>query len=91
MHEPKTYTLTGADGAPYQSTEKGTFGGYRHPSNDNLYGRLNCWSALAAIAKGHYVRYRVFFADEATAIAAGHRPCSRCMKTEYAAWKAAQV
>jgi methylphosphotriester-DNA--protein-cysteine methyltransferase len=30
----------------------------------------------------------VFFADEATAIAAGYRPCASCMPDEYKAWKA---
>ena len=40
--------------------------------------------------KGHIVRWRVFFADEATAIAAGYRPCAVCMREEYRAWKAAQ-
>jgi methylphosphotriester-DNA--protein-cysteine methyltransferase len=30
----------------------------------------------------------VFFADEATAIAAGYRPCFVCMREEYRAWKA---
>ena len=39
------------------------------------------------IAKGHYVKQRVFFADEATAIAAGYRPCANCMPVEYAAWR----
>jgi methylphosphotriester-DNA--protein-cysteine methyltransferase len=34
--------------------------------------------------------HRVFFADEATAIAAGYRPCGACMRREYAAWKAAR-
>jgi methylphosphotriester-DNA--protein-cysteine methyltransferase len=36
---------------------------------------------------GHYVKYRVFFADERSAIAAGHRPCGKCMPAEHAAWK----
>ena len=42
---------------------------------------------LRAIRQGGYVRHRVFFADEATAIAAGYRPCGTCMRAEYAAWK----
>lgn len=52
-----------------------------------IYGRLDCPSALRAIARGGYVRYRVFFADEATAIAAGYRPCARCLPGRYAEWK----
>jgi len=43
------------------------------------------------IAKGYYVRHRVFFADEATAIAAGYRPCAVCMKERYLLWKQAQA
>jgi methylphosphotriester-DNA--protein-cysteine methyltransferase len=35
-------------------------------------------------------QFRVFFADEATAIAAGYRPCGACMRAEYRAWKARQ-
>jgi methylphosphotriester-DNA--protein-cysteine methyltransferase len=31
----------------------------------------------------------VFFADETTAVAAGYRPCARCMPAEYAAWRSA--
>ena len=37
-----------------------------------------------------YKKNRVFFKDEATAIACGFRPCGTCMKVEYAAWKAKQ-
>ena len=33
--------------------------------------------------KWKYVKNRVFFADEETAIAAGYRPCGICMKEEY--------
>jgi methylphosphotriester-DNA--protein-cysteine methyltransferase len=39
------------------------------------------------VAAGHYARHRVFFADEATAIAAGYRPCARCLPGRYALWK----
>jgi hypothetical protein len=80
----KTFTLIGADGKPYSSTVPGTFGGHR---TGKRYGRLDCRAALRAIARGGYVKYRVFFTDEATAIAAGYRPCAVCMPREYAAWK----
>jgi len=53
----KTFTLLGADMHSYQSDTPGIFGGYR-PSK--LYGRLDCPSALRAIAKGGYVKHRVF-------------------------------
>ena len=62
----------------------GRLGGHR---KNRIYGRLDCAGAARWIAKGHYVRQRVFFADEATAIAAGYRPCARCLPAEYAAWR----
>ena len=43
------------------------------------------------LAKGHIVKHRVFFADEAAAIAAGYRPCAVCMRGEYRRWKATQA
>lgn len=78
------FTLTGPDGGPYSSAVRGAFGGHR---GGKLYGRLDCRAALQAIARGGYVKHRVFFIDEATAIAAGYRPCAVCMPGEYAAWK----
>ena len=62
----------------------GTLGGHR---KGRLYGRLDCPAALRAIARGGYVRDRVFFADEQTAIAAGYRPCAVCLPEKYARWK----
>ena len=53
-----------------------------------IYGRLDCPSALRALAKGGYAANRVFFADEATAVAAGYRPCAKCLPAEYVRWKA---
>jgi methylphosphotriester-DNA--protein-cysteine methyltransferase len=82
----RIYTLRGADGKPYQSAAKGQWGGHR---GTKIYGRLDCPVALRAIARGGYVRYRVFFADEATAIAAGYRPCATCCADRYRKWKAA--
>ena len=81
-----SFTLVGADGRPYRSDTPGTLGGHRR---NRIYGRLDCAGAARWIAKGHYVTHRVFFADEATAVAAGYRPCANCMPREYAAWKAA--
>jgi hypothetical protein len=72
MNDPQTYTLLGADGKPCQSATKGQWAGHRAT---RIYGRLDCPAALRAIARGGYARYRVFFADEATAIAVGYRPC----------------
>ncbi|GII94246.1 Ada metal-binding domain-containing protein [Sinosporangium siamense] len=83
----RTYTLLGADGLPYQSAVKGLWGGHRC---SKIYGRLDCPAALRAIADGGYVRHRVFFADEATAIAAGFRPCGACCRDRFQQWKSSQ-
>ena len=80
-----TYRLIGPDGEQYESETPGALGGHRRNKID---GRLDCPSALRWLAKGHIVKHRVFFADEATAIAAGYRPCFVCMREEYRAWKA---
>ena len=81
----KTYTLLGPDREPYTSTTPGTLGGHR---GNHAYGRLDCRTALRAIARGGYVKNRVFFADETAALAAGYRPCGVCLKAKYQAWKA---
>jgi hypothetical protein len=81
----KIYDLTGADGKLYPSRSKGTLGGHRR---NKIYGALDCKGAARWIAKGHYVRQRVFFADEQTAIAAGYRPCFECLREKYKEWKA---
>jgi hypothetical protein len=80
----KTYTLIGADGLPYESAAAGRWGGHRR---SKIYGRLDCPSALRTIARGGYVPHRVFFADEATAIAAGYCPCGICCPERYQAWR----
>ncbi len=80
----KRYKLIGTDGKPYESDTPGTLGGYRPKK---VYGRLDCHSALRALANGGYAQHRVFFPDEATAIAAGYRPCGKCMKAQYLLWK----
>ena len=84
----KRYKLIGSDGKQYESSIPGTLGGHKGRKG---YGQLDCPSALYWIAKGYYVRHRVFFADEATAIAAGYRPCAVCMKERYLLWKQAQA
>lgn len=86
MSDGKAYTLRGADGKPYLSAARGQWGGHR---GTKIYGRLDCPAALRAIARGGYVRQRVFFADEATAIAAGYRPCAVCCRDRYLEWKGA--
>jgi methylphosphotriester-DNA--protein-cysteine methyltransferase len=80
-----TYLLLGADGRLRASSEKGTIGGHRRTK---VFGRLDCPSALRAIAKGGYVEHRVFFADVETAIRAGYRPCGVCLPERYREWKA---
>lgn len=81
----RTYRLIGPDGLSYDSPVKGTLGGH---SKSRIYGRLDCPGARRALARGGpYARYRVFFADEATAIKAGYRPCWLCSRPQYIAWK----
>jgi methylated-DNA-[protein]-cysteine S-methyltransferase len=78
------YTLIGPDAQPYASAVPGTLGGHRR---GRVYGRLDCAGARRAIARGGYVRDRVFFADEPTAVAAGFRPCATCLPDAYDTWK----
>ena len=78
------YKLLDEHGTEYLSEQKGTLGGHR---KQKIYGRLDCPSALRWLKKGYYAQHRVFFKDEATAIAAGYRPCAVCMPKEYKKWK----
>ncbi|MCU1750343.1 Ada metal-binding domain-containing protein [Pseudomonas sp. 6D_7.1_Bac1] len=80
----KRFVLLNAQGEPVDSVEPGQLGGHRR---SRIFGRLNCPAALHAIARGGYVAHRVFFADEATARAAGYRPCAVCLPQAYAQWK----
>jgi len=89
---PKPFHLIGPDDIEYLSDEKGELGGHRHNNKRyNVYGRMDCPAALNALAKGGYKQGRVFFRDEADAIAAGFRPCSRCMPERYRQWDAGGV
>ena len=83
-HQQGKYTLIGFDGQPYKSKVPGTLGGHRLLK---LYGRLDCPSALRFIARGQYVKHRVFFANEEDAIGAGYRPCAKCLPEKYKEWK----
>jgi len=87
----KKYLLVGADGKSYLSSRPGVLGGHR---KQRLYGRLDCSSALRALARAAagktqhgYDKERVFFASELDAISAGYRPCSRCLPSAYAQWR----
>lgn len=90
MAETKMYKLMGPDGNFYLSPEKGLFGGN---GAAKIYGRLDCGAALNAIKKyGElYNSTKVFFKDEADAIAAGFRPCGNCMKAHYKLWKEGKI
>ncbi len=72
------FQLIGPDGATRISPTPGTLGGNRR---SKVYGRFDCKVAARYLAKGTYQKNRVFFADEATAIAAGYRACKSCMKS----------
>ncbi len=80
-----TYVLTNATGDPFDSRMPGELAGSRRT---RIYGRLDCPTAVDKLRRGGYGSHRVFFADEATAIAAGYRPCGTCMKAEYDSWRA---
>ena len=97
--QPKIYHLTGPDGRIYDSTEKGTLGGYDShyqgdyydKNNRNKYGLLNCPAALHALEASDnppYIKHRVFFKNEDDAIAAGFRPCGTCLTEKFKAWQA---
>ena len=47
-----------------------------------IYGKLSCTSGKRMKAAN-----RVFFQNEAEAIAAGYRPCAHCMREKYLKWK----
>ena len=78
------FFLTSSEGRLYLSPAPGKLGGH---NTQKIYGRLDCPSAARYIGKGQYIKHRVFFADEETAILAGSRPCGVCMKDEYRKWK----
>ncbi|MGE7955168.1 Ada metal-binding domain-containing protein [Pseudomonas sp. NPDC089530] len=84
MNADKRWVLLDAHGESFFSAQPGTLGGHR---GSRIYGRLDCPAALRAIARGGYVGQRVFFLDEASAHAAGYRPCARCLPLAYAAWR----
>jgi methylphosphotriester-DNA--protein-cysteine methyltransferase len=83
----RQWTLLDRQGKPFSSAHPGTVGGH---AKSRIYGRLDCPAALRALARGGYVANRVFFLDQATAQAAGYRPCAVCMPLEYRQWKALQ-
>lgn len=78
------YKLINEKNEEYLCDKKGTLGGNKKLK---IYGKLDCPSAIKWIEKGHYIKNRVFFPDEETAIKAGYRPCAICMKKEYDEWK----
>jgi hypothetical protein len=70
--------------------ERGNVAVVDHCGN-RIYGRLDCRSALRAIARGVYIIHRVFFLTEEHARTAGYRLCGVCPPVAYASWKAQQV
>ena len=82
------YKLIEMEGKQYFPEQNGQFGEHLELK---IYGRLDCPSALRNIAAGYYIQHRVFFADEETALAAGYRPCSVCMKEHYNLWKGGRL
>ena len=86
MGNIKRYKLLGADGKEFLSDVPGTFGGN---SKGKIYGRLDCPAALSTIKRypGSYEKSRVFFLDEKAALAAGYRPCGKCLREKYNEYK----
>jgi hypothetical protein len=85
----KMYRLLGRDAQLYSSNTPGLLGGN---GRMKIYGRLDCSSARRTVTAGNtYQKHRVFFADEATAVAVGFRPCGNCMRQEYKAWRSGQL
>lgn len=77
------YKLLNPEGDPYLSPTPGSIGGHKKLK---IYGRLDCPSAARFLSRGLYAKHRVFFQDEESAIAAGFRPCARCMPDRYTQW-----
>ena len=73
----------------YQLHKEGklNFGGHR---KSKIYGTLDCPGAKRWIARGHYVKNRVFFSSEEEAMHFGYRPCANCMPQKYKIWKKEQ-
>ena len=84
----KQFKLIDCNGQEYLSDIPGTLGGNKKLK---IYGRLDCPSAKKWIEKGYYISNRVFFENEDIAIAAGYRPCAKCMPDKYKAWKNNQI
>ncbi len=83
--DDRRYRLLGPDGKEVLSATPGTLGGHRRTK---VYGRLDCPAALRALRRGGpYARFRVFFANAETAVAAGYRPCAVCLPDDYRRWR----
>jgi hypothetical protein len=78
------YKLIDKNNQEYLSILPGMFGGHKLLK---IYGTLDCKSALSFIARGYYIKNRVFFLIEQDAIDAGYRPCAKCLQTKYKIWK----
>lgn len=78
------FFLKDKENKQYISESPGAIGGHKKLK---IYGRLDCPSANRYVAKGQYVRHRVFFDSVDTAVAAGFRPCGTCMPEAYKKWK----
>ena len=81
--------------------ERGRFMGNRSILTAGRSGRMRAWTTQAWVCcrtdfRGRRVTFDsprhytpLFFADEAVALAAGHRPCAECRNADYKAFKAA--
>ncbi len=62
--------------------DRGTLGSARWRHKNWIVCTLSCQGRKAVInAPGHYTK--LFFCDEPTALAAGHRPCAECRRPDF--------
>ena len=83
----KLYKLLDADGEFYYSEKPGTCEGW---TTGKIYHRSDCKKVKTELALGHLKETRVLFKNEATAVAAGYRPCYFCLREKYTEWKQRQ-
>src|SRR6202035_4637510 len=91
------------DGTLIAVPDRGLFWGNRGPLLDRQgrlvrYSRGRAWAICVLSFKGRRRQLwapgrltELYFLDEATALAAGHRPCGECRYRDYQAFKAAYL
>lgn len=78
--EGKEYIIIGSSGKEYVNSTQGTLCVHKRLK---IYDKLDYPSTLGHIAKGHYVKQRVFYKGKEIEIAAGYSSCNICMPERY--------